>query len=291
MIKKLLLKILILLSFASFEGYAINTSSDQDETMKIVTLSPHLAEMIYELGSESSLVGVSSYTDYPESAKSIPRIGDAFILDLERMALLDPDIILAWESGTPKKVVEELDNLGYQLEIIKSKNLNEISTALSQIGQIIGKQKQASIIIKEYSDQLKDLKEEYKNKKKVTVFFQIDQQPLFTIGGNHFISEMIEVCAGINVFLELEQLAPSVSVESVIARDPQVMMSMAKGNSQDKFQSWKKFGNMSANKYDNFYYLHSDALERPTTRIISAGEELCKKLEEARSKLEKTVKN
>ncbi len=291
MIKKLLLKILILLSFASFEGYAINTSSDQDETMKIVTLSPHLAEMIYELGSESSLVGVSSYTDYPESAKSIPRIGDAFILDLERMALLDPDIILAWESGTPKKVVEELDNLGYQLEIIKSKNLNEISTALSQIGQIIGKQKQASIIIKEYSDQLKDLKEEYKNKKKVTVFFQIDQQPLFTIGGNHFISEMIEVCAGINVFLELEQLAPSVSVESVIARDPQVMMSMAKGNSQDKFQSWKKFGNMSANKYDNFYYLYSDALERPTTRIVSAGEEMCKKLDEARLKLETTVKN
>jgi len=291
MIKKLLLKILILLSFASFEGYAINTSSDQDETMKIVTLSPHLAEMIYELGSESSLVGVSSYTDYPESAKSIPRIGDAFILDLERMALLDPDIILAWESGTPKKVVEELDNLGYQLEIIKSKNLNEISTALSQIGQIIGKQKQASIIIKEYSDQLKDLKEEYKNKQKVTVFFQIDQQPLFTIGGNHFISEMIEVCAGINVFLELEQLAPSVSVESVIARDPQVMMSMAKGNSQDKFQSWKKFGNMSANKYDNFYYLYSDALERPTTRIVSAGEEMCKKLDEARLKLETTVKN
>ena len=291
MIKKLLLKILILLSFASFEGYAINTSSDQDETMKIVTLSPHLAEMIYELGSESSLVGVSSYTDYPESAKSIPRIGDAFILDLERMALLDPDIILAWESGTPKKVVEELDNLGYRLEIIKSKNLNEISTALSQIGQIIGKQKQASIIIKEYSDQLKDLKEEYKNKQKVTVFFQIDQQPLFTIGGNHFISEMIEVCAGINVFSELEQLAPSVSVESVIARDPQVMMSMAKGNSQDKFQSWKKFGNMSANKYDNFYYLYSDALERPTTRIVSAGEEMCKKLDEARLKLETTVKN
>ena len=96
MIKKSLLKILILLSFASFE--ANNTSSDQDETIKIVTLSPHLAEMIYELGSESSLVGVSSYTDYPESAKSIPRIGDAFVLDLERMALLDPDVILAWES-------------------------------------------------------------------------------------------------------------------------------------------------------------------------------------------------
>ena len=112
-----------------------------------------------------------------------------------------------------------------------------------------------------------------------------------SIGGNHFISEMIEVCAGTNVFSELEQLAPSVSVESVIARDPQVIMSMAKAKSQSNFQYWKKFGNLSANKYDNFYYLHSDALERPTTRIISAGEELCKKLEEARLKLETTVKN
>ena len=102
---------------------------------------------------------------------------------------------------------------------------------------------------------------------------------------------MIEVCAGTNVFSELEQLAPSVSVESVIARDPQVIMSMAKAKSQSDFQYWKKFGNLSANKYDNFYYLHSDALERPTTRIISAGEELCKKLEEARLKLETTVKN
>ena len=291
MIKKSLLKVLILLSFASFEGNANNTSSDQDETIKIVTLSPHLAEMIYELGSESSLVGVSSFTDYPESAKSIPRIGDAFVLDLERMTLLDPDVILAWESGTPRKVVEELDNLGYRLEIIKSNNLNEISAALNQIGQIVDKQEQARVIIKKYSDQLKDLKEKYKNKQKVAVFFQIDQQPLFTIGGNHFISEMIEVCAGTNVFSELEQLAPSVSVESVIARDPQVIMSMAKAKSQSDFQYWKKFGNLSANKYDNFYYLHSDALERPTTRIISAGEELCKKLEEARLKLETTVKN
>ena len=158
MIKKSLLKILILLSFASFEGNANNASSDQDETIKIVTLSPHLAEMIYELGSESSLVGVSSYTDYPESAKSIPRIGDAFVLDLERMTLLDPDVILAWESGTPRKVVEELDNLGYRLEIIKSNNLNEISVALNQIGQIVDKQEQARVIIKKYSDQLKDLK-------------------------------------------------------------------------------------------------------------------------------------
>ena len=163
MIKKSLLKIFILLSFASFEGNANNTSSDQDETIKIVTLSPHLAEMIYELGSESSLVGVSSFTDYPESAKSIPRIGDAFVLDLERMALLDPDVILAWESGTPRKVVEELDNQGYRLEIIKSNNLNEISAALNQIGQIVDKQEQARVIIKKYSDQLKDLKEKYKN--------------------------------------------------------------------------------------------------------------------------------
>ena len=102
---------------------------------------------------------------------------------------------------------------------------------------------------------------------------------------------MIEVCAGANVFSELEQLAPSVSVESVIARHPEVIMSMAKGKSQNNLKFWKKFGNMPANKYDNFYYLHSDALERPTTRIISAGEELCKKLEEARLKLETTVKN
>ena len=275
---------LMLLSFAGCNHADTNKEIRDGEIqgIKIVTLSPHLAEMIFSLEADEYLVGVSAYTDYPEAAKELPRIGDAFILDLEQLSLLQPDIILAWEGGTPKRVVDELINMGYQVEVIKSNNLEDISTALKILGEITGKIDKANQLTSKYLEDIEVLRINHQASDDIRVFFQIDERPLFTVGNIHYISELIDLCGGVNIFRDLSLLAPSVSIESVISRDPEIILTSSEKLDRNKFEQWNRWPQITANKLDNLFYMDADQLERPTTRIVRATEEICKILAQGR---------
>ncbi len=257
----------------------------ENNANRVITLSPHLAEMLFNLGALNTLVGVSAYTDFPEELKNLPNIGDAFVLDIEKITILEPDIILAWESGTPRNIVDELVNLGFKVKIIKSKNLEDIVSSILLLGDVVGKKNEAKKIANEFKTGIKYLKDTYQKKKKLRVFFQIDEKPIFTIGGSHFISEIIDICGGINIFSDVKQTAPSISEESVVSRDPEVIFSRDVVSNKMKLKIWEKFDNMSAIKLDNLFYLNARELERPTSGLVNAGKEICSKLEQARSKL------
>ena len=257
----------------------------ENNSIRVITLSPHLAEMLFNLGALNTLVGVSAYTDFPEELKNLPNIGDAFVLDIEKITILEPDIILAWESGTPRNIVDELVNLGFKVKIIKSKTLEDIALSILLLGDVVGKKNEAKKIANEFKTGIKYLKDTFQKKKKLKVFFQIDEKPIFTIGGSHFISELINICGGINIFSDVKQTAPSISEESVVSRDPEVIFSRDLASNKMKLKIWKKFDNMSAIKLDNLFYLNARELERPTSGLVNAGKEICSKLEQARSKL------
>ena len=257
----------------------------ENNANRVITLSPHLAEMLFNLGALNTLVGVSAYTDFPEELKNLPNIGDAFVLDIEKITILEPDIILAWESGTPRNIVDELVNLGFKVKIIKSKNLEDIASSILLLGNVVGKKNEAKKIANEFKTGIKYLKDTYQKKKKLRVFFQIDEKPIFTIGGSHFISEVIDICGGINIFSDVKQTAPSISEESVVSRDPEVILSRDVASNKMKLKIWEKFDNMSAVKLDNLFYLNARESERPTSGLVNAGKEICSKLEQARSKL------
>jgi iron complex transport system substrate-binding protein len=275
---------LILLSLAGCNHADTNNTISGGETqgIKIVTLSPHLAEMIFNLDADEHLVGVSAYTDYPEEAKKLPRIGDAFLLDLEQLSILQPDIILAWEGGTSKRVVDELMNMGYRVEVIKSNNLEDISTALKILGEITGKVDKANLLTNKYLEDLEALRVNHQAREDIRVFFQIDERPLFTVGNIHYISEVIDLCGGVNIFRDLSLLAPSVSIESVISRDPEIILTSSEKLDQNKFEQWSRWPQITAKKLDNLFYINADQLERPTTRILRATEEICKILAQGR---------
>jgi len=257
-------------------------SNGEAQGTKIVTLSPHLAEMIFHLEAEEYLVGVSAFTDYPEEAKKLPRIGDAFLLDLEQLSMLQPDIILAWEGGTPKKVVDELINLGYRVEIIKSNNLEDISSALKILGEITGKIDKANLLANKYLKDIENLRVNHQSSDEIRVFFQIDERPLFTVGNTHYISELIDLCGGVNIFRDLSLLAPSVSIESVISRDPEIILTRSEKLNRNKFEQWNRWPQITASRLNNLFYIHADQLERPTTRTVRATEEICKILAQGR---------
>ena len=280
---KLFIFLLFVMVSCTSENSKKEESIIENNSIRVITLSPHLAEMLFNLGALNTLVGVSAYTDFPEELKNLPNIGDAFVLDIEKITILEPDIILAWESGTPRNIVDELVNLGFKVKIIKSKNLEDIASSILLLGDVVGNKNEAKKIANEFKTGIKYLKDTYQKKKKLRVFFQIDEKPIFTIGGSHFISELINICGGINIFSDVKQTAPSISEESVVSRDPEVIFSRDLASNKMKLKIWKKFDNMSAIKLDNLFYLNARELERPTSGLVNAGKEICSKLEQARS--------
>ena len=190
-----------------------------------MSLAPHLTELVYAAGAGDLLVGVVEYSDYPTEARSLPRIGDAWRVDMERLLALQPDIVLTWASGTPDDVVERLDALKLAHREIATYRLADVPIALRTIGAIAGTPAVAEAAAAGFDREISELRRLHRSARPVSVFIQLDDQPVYTVNGRHIISEVVELCGGRNVFADLPQLAPPVSLEAVIAADPEVIVS------------------------------------------------------------------
>ena len=248
---------------------------------RIVTLAPNLAELVFAAGAGDKLVGVSAYSDYPPEAASLPLIGDAFTVDQEQLALLDPDLLLAWHSGTPAHVVDKLRRAGYTVEVIHTQVLADIPRALVIIGKLAGVEPEAKGVADKFEAALGELAAIAANQDPIRTFYQVSMRPLYTVSSSHFASELIEICGGSNVFSDLEELAPAIDVDAVIDRDPEVILAGTDAG-DDAFDEWQRWPGMAANRYDNHFLVPSDEMSRATTRVIIAGREVCNALDRAR---------
>jgi iron complex transport system substrate-binding protein len=251
------------------------------ENLRIVSLAPHLAELVFAVGAGDLLVGVTSFTDFPEGAAALPKVGDAFSLDQERLAVLRPDLLLAWKSGTAVHVIDELEQRGYRVESIETRGVEDIARALEQIGRLTGRQSQATEAAAAFRRGIRELEERYREADAISVFYQVSGRPLYTVNGDHYVSELIGICGGSNIFGDLSRLAPLVDVESVLARDPEAML--ASDDSQpDAFAVWRRWPYLAANRYGNYFFLPANQVGRATPRLLHAGEALCEALDTAR---------
>ena len=250
---------------------------------RIVSLAPSLTELVFAAGAGETLIGVSAYSDYPPEALELPIIGDAFTVDQEQLALLQPDALLVWESGIPEHVVEDFRRVGYQVEVIRSRSLQDVALALRRIGELTGHQAEANAAADAFLADLRALRDRYADEAPVSVFYQVYQRPLYTINGEHYVSELIEVCGGQNIFAELDSLAPAISVEAVIERNPEVMLASTDAG-DNAFGEWQRWPNLAAVSAGNQYIMPADEIGRATPRLIDAGEALCEALHTARSK-------
>ena len=248
---------------------------------RIVTLAPNLTEMVFAVGAGAKLVGVSAWSDYPQAALELPVVGNAFSIDQERLALLKPDLLLVWDSGTPLHTVDKLRQSGYRVEAIKTRGLADISAAMRRIGQLPGRESAAEIAAQDFAAALRKLKLSHSAAAPIDVFFQVSARPLYTINRQHYVSELIEVCGGRNVFADLGGLAPAVSAESIVDRDPEVMLASSDAG-DDAFDQWQRWPELRANRYRNLFLLPADHIARATPRLILAGDAMCTALEQAR---------
>lgn len=254
---------------------------------RVVTLAPNLTELVFAAGAGDALVGVSAYSDFPPAARRLPVVGDAFSIDRERLVLLDPDALFVWQSGTPAHVVEQLREAGFTVEVLRTRSLSDVDETLRQIGELTGRGSSASLAADRFSSELAALRRDYSGRPDISVFYQVSARPLYTINGEHYVSELISICGGSNIFANLGELAPAVSAEAVVARDPAVMLASDEAG-VDAFREWRRWPGIAANRYGNRFLIPADEVGRATPRVIAAGKAICRALEEARGRRDRS---
>lgn len=247
---------------------------------RLVALAPHLTELVYAAGAGEQLVGVVEYSDYPAAARALPRIGDSYRVDYEALRRLDPDIVLAWESGNPPEIVSRLRELGFRVIAFETRSLETVADDLEAIGDLAQTRPHAARAAAEYRARLARLRAEYRDSERLSVFYQISADPYFTVNGEHVISRILELCGGDNVFAAVPGLAPPVTLEAVIAANPQVVLSGTPG--PDWRESWRAWPAVSAVATNTLYAVNADWLARPGPRLLDGALQVCAVLAEAR---------
>lgn len=252
---------------------------------RIVTLAPHAAESLYAAGAGDKLVGTVDYSDYPPEAKKVPRVGGYSRIDLEAVAALKPDLVLAWESGNNMTQVDKLKALGLTVYVSQPNMMANVADQIERMGQLAGTEAVAKAAAERFRQRLGKLRAANADKPTVRVFYQIWKSPLMTVGGSQIISDAIRLCGGENVFGKLAQMAPTVSVEAVLEADPEAIIATGMGDSRPEWlHDWDKWTRMTAVKRGNLFHINPDIMQRHTPRILDGAEKLCAHLDVARNR-------
>jgi len=251
--------------------------------MRIISLAPSLTEILYAAGAGSKVVGVVEFSDYPPEARSLPVVGRHDALDLETLLALQPDLVIAWRSGNPRAAINRLRELGLTIYVAEPQDLDTVASHLDRLGTLAGTGTVASAASAGFRRQLQDLRTRYARREPVRTFYQVWDRPLITAGGKELINDIINLCGGTNIFRELSRVAPKVSVESVLSRDPQIIV--ASGMDQERpewLDSWRDWTDLSAVRNDKLFFIPPDLMQRHTPRALEGAQRLCVQIESVR---------
>jgi iron complex transport system substrate-binding protein len=252
---------------------------------RIVSLSPHATELLFAAGAGAEVVGVLSPADAPPEAAGLPRVGDARAFDLERIVTLKPDLVVAWPYLAPAQV-ERLRSLGVPVYFSDPRTPEAIAEDIRQLGVLSGHAKAATEAAAALRERIRALRQRERDAPKVRVFYEIWNQPLFSVGGGHLISSAIELCGGQNIFASVSLPAPQVSVEAVLSAAPDAIVAGGDGPVPPEWlDAWLAWKTLPAVERGNLYAIDANLLHRAGPRFVDGMERLCAVLDEARSKL------
>ncbi|MBB5019777.1 iron complex transport system substrate-binding protein [Chitinivorax tropicus] len=249
---------------------------------RIISLAPHITELVYAAGAGKQLVAVSAYSDYPAAAAKLPQVADYNGLAIEQIVALKPDLVIAWHSGTSPKQVAKLESLGLPVFWSRPAKLPDVAKSIEVFGVLAGTEPVAQKAAVQYRQQLDLLAKRYRGRPAIRVFYPIWDKPLTTVNRQHLISDVIALCGGTNIFGGLPNLTPLVSPESVMAGDPEVILEAGR---EDVAQSdWLRWPSISAVRHGNIHAVPASLISRPSPRIIEGAMRICETLEAARAR-------
>ncbi|MDP6413589.1 MAG: cobalamin-binding protein [Gammaproteobacteria bacterium] len=282
-----------LLSFAAV-GYShaqIEVQDDMGNTVqlrlpaqRIVSLAPHITEMLYAAGAGDKIVATTQFSDFPLQANAIPIIGSNKDISYESLLSLNPDLVIAWASGNGDEIVSRIKSLGLTVFLDEPREIQDIATSLSRFGQLAGTEDIAMREAQNFMRKLNELRNDYSNDGILSVFYEVWPEPMTTLNGEHLISDIIRLCGGVNIFEELIPLAPVVSMESVLTADPQVIVVGGIDEARpDWLDGWQDWPGLSAVDNRQLHFIPPDLLQRNSPRVIQGAEQMCDILVSARA--------
>jgi len=267
---------------------------------RIITLAPHLSELVDAAGGSNRLVSVSAFSNLPESVKQLPITSDARSIDLEKMKSLRPDLIIYWHGGTSETQIQSIKktfNKDVQFISVQPKKLSDIAKDIETIGKALGTQSIAKknadalrLKITELSTKQQNSKQKNNGERKVRVFYQVWAQPLMTLNQDHIIGDIIQLCGGEQLFAREKVLVPTVSREAVIKANPEIIFTAvdsAKMNTD--WTMWSSFPQLAATKNKAIIDLDGDIISRPSPRIMQGAEKICSEINKVRRLSKETI--
>ena len=277
----------MLSSAASAQSITVIDDNQHEVTLtgpaqRIISLAPSMTELLFVAGAGNRIVGVSEFSDYPPQAQGIPIVGRYDLLDMEAIVGYGPDLIVAWRSGNPQAAVQRLIDLGFNVYVAEPRTLLSIADQIENFATLAGTQVTGQAASKYFREQLEILRNRYKDSAKVSVFYQVWNEPLISVGGDELINDIINLCGGSNIFADLG-LAPKVSVESVLERDPALIIASGMDIARPEWlDDWLRWPQLQAVAKDALFFIPPDLVQRHSLRVLSGALQMCAQIDSVR---------
>ena len=250
---------------------------------RIVALAPHIVENLYSAGAGDKLVGVVSYSNFPDEAKNVPEVGTYNAFSLEQVLALQPDLVVMWGSGNGMQTLSTFEALGIPVYVSELRQLSDVPKSIRNLSQLAGTPAIGEAEASRIETELNALQRRYGEKRSLSVLYQIWNDPLQTVNGEHLISEIISLCGGYNIFGDARSLAPRVSIESVLLRDPDAIVASGMGEARPEWlDQWRAYPSLTAVADEALFFVNPDHLQRPSARIVLGAQSLCQQLDQIR---------
>jgi iron complex transport system substrate-binding protein len=259
----------------------------QGPARRVISLAPHLTELMFAIGAGDRVAGTVEYADFPEAAKRVPRVGDSALLDLERIVAMQPDLLLVWRHGNSPQQLQRLSALKLPTYASEARTLADIARTMRDLGTLSGVPDQAAQRAAAFEATVSTLRSRYANRRRIEVFYQIWNQPLITVNGEHLISQVLELCGAHNVFASATLLTPTVTEEAVLLADPDAIVAgWSDSFGQAPLDGWRRLRALRAARQGHLLQVDPDLLHRQSDRVLLGARELCDKLDAVRTSLE-----
>jgi vitamin B12 transport system substrate-binding protein len=282
---KIMIKILFLLSMFSVSVMSAFASETANKPT-IIALSPHIVEMLYDIGAGEQIIGTTSFADYPEQAKSIPIIGNYLRLQIEKVIALQPDYIIAWKSGNPSDDLARLKKLGFNIVYSQPNSFEDIAKEMREFGQLTGHEAQAETKAKKLLNDLEEITNQYHDKTPITVFYELWARPLTTVAKGSWPQQFLDICKAKNPFKQASAAYPQINIETVLLTPIQLIIQPLSINQTDKeAYDWQNWPIIPAVENKQIIQPNADAIHRMSMRSLKELTKLCADIDKTRQLL------
>jgi iron complex transport system substrate-binding protein len=278
---------LLLAQGQAADAPALQLQDDDQHTLqlprpaqRIVSLAPGATAMLFAAGAGEHVVGTSAYSNEPQAARRIEQVGDAQSFDLERILALHPDVVVVWSGGTSPTQLARMEGVGLRIYRHRLARLDDIPASLTRFGRLAGTEAAAAAAAAEFARRIAALRERYLQAPPATVLIQVWDRPIYTVGRTEIMTDVIHACGYRSLYEDLTDPGPAVTLESVLARDPQIILALPPDatSGRDWVAAWRAYPSMRAVRSGSVISWTDQRLSRLGPSIVDAAEELCRAL-------------